>query len=89
MEGKQYKKAKDNKIIKKIILPDNLMLLNFLKREPKIIPLNIMEDWWISKEKNVRKKLIRYFFFDIKSIETIKKDMHAACLIGPIPITTI
>ena len=89
IEGKQYKKAKDIKISKKIVLLDNLMFLNLLKREPKISPLNKIEDWWISKEKVVIKKLIKYFFFDIKSIESIKKDIQAACLIGPIPITTM
>tara|TARA_Y100000813_G_C23880275_1_gene219939 strand:- start:129 stop:260 length:132 start_codon:yes stop_codon:yes gene_type:complete len=41
------------------------------------------------KEKIEIKKLKKYFFFDTKSIESIRKDMHAACLIGPIPITTI
>ena len=58
IEGKQYKKAKDIRVIKKIILGDNLIFFKLVNKEPKIIPLNKIEDWWMSKEKIVRKKLI-------------------------------
>ena len=44
IEGKQYKKAKDIRIIKKIILGDNLIFFKFVNKEPKIIPLNKIED---------------------------------------------
>ena len=58
IEGKQYKKAIEIKDIKKIILPENLIFFTFVIKDPKIIPLNKIEDWWISKANIEIKKLM-------------------------------
>ena len=68
-------------------LQQNIIFLNNL--------FNQMDDtccyllWQGSKinEKIVNKKWYKYLFFETKIIESIKIDMHAACLTGPIPTT--
>ena len=55
-DGSEFKKNKDNNISKKIFILENLNFLNSDNEEPKISPLNRIEDWCINNEINVNKK---------------------------------
>ena len=55
IEGNVFKKNKDININKKILIFENLNFLTSDSDEPKISPLNRIEDWCIYNEINVNK----------------------------------